>query len=371
MRVVAPNRQTTQEQHKHGELTFTLNKTGSAGNVGLVKRISTNIAYGLGQKFGLKSDQTTDKDDRKMWLAEHESNDQHSVADDRNICWSVLFRNETGRKHPDSLLGDIGHTERLPAWMHLISGIAFASYAMLRPFVLTVEHTAAQTWTTIAAYCISICFLSSAVFHITSPSEKLAFYTRQLDYTGVYVAMAAGSVADYAIATRSFANVNLLSVIDTPLAALCVCVFFAVRRALTPSHETWTNYMDGYTPNFGLFRRMHVDKAHTGTRHATSFLLAISTFVTTPSLFKTMSDNNGTSILVLELICFFFLIVGLSVDNGFASFPDRQLASGNGPSFLVCKPCGCICNAHSLWHAVVVLATLKSTFSRELALSWQ
>jgi hypothetical protein len=184
------------------------------------------------------------------------------------------------------------------------------------------------------------------------------------------MAISFGSVADYAIATRSFQNVSVISIIDGPMAAVVVCVFFLARRGLLPSADTWSSYLGGCTIQFGLFRRMHLDKAHTGTRQATSFLLVVAYFVTTPSLFRVIGTNNALVILALEIACFLMLVVGMCLDNAY-SWPDARLTQGKGPRFLVCRPCGCVGSAHALWHILTVVAAVKGVVGRELALSWQ
>ena len=251
---------------------------------GLVRRFAHRVGVATGAVV----------DDQKCQPADSEENDQYTIQPGRNMCWAVLCNNDTGRKHPNSLIGDNGHIERLPSWIHLIAGIGFAVYSALRPLVITKEHTAAETWTTAAAAAGSFCFLSSTAYHITSPSRRLAYFTRSLDFVGIYTAVAIGNVADYAIATRSFSNVSILSILDGPLAAVLVCLFFLVRRGLLPSADSWSTYLGGCTLKMGLMRRGHLDLAHTGARQATSFLLATSytpvsepfPFCSVPQLFR-------------------------------------------------------------------------------------
>lgn len=299
--------------------------------------------------------------------ADDAENDQYHIQSGKNMCWSVLCRHDTGRKHPNSLLGDFGHVERLPAWIHLVAGAAFAVYAVLRPILLTRDHTLAETFVAVAAGAGAFCFLSSTVYHVTAPSRRLAFFTRQLDFVGIYLAIATGNVADYAIATNSFRNVSLLSILDAPLAAAIVCVFFLVRRGMLPSVDTWSTYLGGCTLKFGLLRRGHIDTIHTGTRQATSFLLAISYFVSTPSLYDELGTANASVVLGIELACFALLATGMLVDNAFA-YPDENLAAGKGPNCLACPNAGCVGSAHALWHVLSVIAAVKGTASREYAL---
>ena len=332
-------------------------------NTGLVRRFAQPVL----KTFGIGAGSI---DMEKCSNAEDDENDQYTIPKGKSMCWAVLCRNDNNRKHPKSLLGDYGHLERLSSWIHLVSGVVFGVYAALRPTVITKEHTLAESFTTAAAVAMSFCFFSSTVYHITSPSERLAFWTRQLDFTGIYTAIAFGCVADFSIATRSFQNVSLISILDVPIAALIVCVFFLFRRGLLPSSDTWSSYLGGCTATFGLFRRMHIDKAHTGARQATSFLLVTSYFVSTPSLFNTLGRPNAFVVVGIEIACLVSLVIGMVVDNAFV-FPDKRLSEGKGPKFLVCKPCGCIGSAHAVWHIFSVIAAVKGSVARELALSWQ
>jgi predicted membrane channel-forming protein YqfA (hemolysin III family) len=299
--------------------------------------------------------------------AEH---DQYTIPPGKSMCWAVLCKNDTGRKHPNSLLGDYGHVERLSAWVHLIAGILFVIYTILRPIAITVDHTLAESCTTAAAGAVAFAFLSSTIYHITSPSKLLAVWTRQLDYGAIYLGLAFGYVADFSIATRSFQNTSLISVLDGPLACVLVTIFFLVRRSLLPADKTWDTYLGGCTLSFGLMRKMHLDLEHTGVRQSTSFLLSISYFVTVPALYNNFGTNEATTILLLELACLGILILGMTLDNAIV-FPDIALSENKGPKFLVCKSCGCIGTSHALWHILSVLAACKAVASREYALSLQ
>jgi hypothetical protein len=300
---------------------------------GLVRRFATPVL----QRLGI----APQPPEKKCKRADDEEHDQYTIRPGRSMCWSVLFHNDTGFKHPGSLLGDYGHIERLSAWVHLVGGIGFLVYAVLRPLAITDEHTIAESLATSAAGAVAFAFLSSTVYHVTAASKTLTVWTRQLDYIGIYTALAVGCVADFAIATRGFENVSILSVVDGPLACTVTAVFFLIRRALISADETWDTYLGGCTLTFGLMRRGHLDLDHTGTRQSTSFLLAISYFVTIPSLFTNFGTRNATTILLLELGCLLLLVVGMLVDN-LIVFPDKALSEGRGPNFLVCKPCGCI-----------------------------
>jgi len=312
----------------------------------------------------------TNKTEKKCTRADDEENDQYTIRPGRSMCWSVLFRNDTGKKHPNSLLGTYGHVERLSAWIHLVGGILFLIYAISRSFVFTNEHNLAESATTASAAGVAFAFLSSTIYHVTAPSKALTMWTRQLDYVGIYTALALGYVADFAIATHGFNNVSILSIVDGPLACVLVAVFFLLRRLFTDADETWDTFLGGCTLSLGLLRRGHIDLEHTGTRQSTSFLIGISYFVTVPSLYSNFDSRDATVIFLLELGCLGLLVIGMLVDN-MAVYPDIALSSGKGPTFLACTSCGCIGTSHAIWHAFSVVAAVKGAFSREFALSLQ
>jgi predicted membrane channel-forming protein YqfA (hemolysin III family) len=344
-----------------GGLTFTIRqRIATSPSVGLVRRFATPVL----QTFGLTADK--EKCDR----GDDPENDQYTIGKSQSMCWGVLVSNNTGRLHPRSLLGNYGHVERLASWIHLVGAVLFGIYALLRPFVITKEHTTAEFWATVAAASVAFCFGSSTVYHITAPSQSLAYWTRQLDYIAIYVAIALGGLADFAIATRGFANTAFLSIIDGPLAAVMVSVFFLMRRVLTPSNESWSGWLGGCTLSLGLFRRGHTDGTHTGARQATSFILAIAYFVTIPSVIANFGAQNGVTIIAIEVLALAVIVAGMTLDNAY-TFPDAQLAKGKGPRFLVCKSCGCVGTSHALWHALSVVAALKASAAREFALSLQ
>tara|TARA_B110000971_G_scaffold221687_1_gene269910 strand:- start:14 stop:1096 length:1083 start_codon:yes stop_codon:yes gene_type:complete len=328
-------------------------------------RIAQRLAKPVLQTFGF-----ADKPEQKCERGDDEANDQYTIKNNQSMCWAVLCKNDTGRLHPNSILGDFGHAERLPAWLHIVGGAVFLIYAILRPIVVTEEHTLAESLTTSAVVAVSFCFFSSAVYHITSPSQSLAFWTRQLDFLGIYTALAVGALADFAIATRSFQNVSIISIIDIPLACVLVGCFFFMRRGLTPSSETWASFLGGCTLNFGLFRRMHLDRVHTGARQSTSFILAIAYFTTVPAVFRNFGSTNGMTLLSIEIAALLALALGMVLDNGLV-WPDVLMSRGKGPRFLVCKNAGCVGSAHTLWHMLTVVAAVKSSVGREVALGWQ
>ena len=341
------------------QLTFTI-AAPPPPRMGLVRRFAVPVL----EHFGVEVDADRCREAR----GDDPEQDQYTIPEGRNMCFAVLFSNDTGRKHEKSLLGRYGHIERSAAWVHLIGGVAFVVYAALRPSVITQEHTLPETMTTVAAAAVAFCFLSSTVYHVTSPSRRLAFWTRQLDYGAIYAGIAIGGLADYAIATRGFNNTALLSIVDLPLAALLTTLFFLGRRGLLPSEDTWQTYLGGCTASMGLMRRAHIDGTHTGTRQSTSFILAIAYLVTLPSLYSAFGSENASIIFGIQILAVAVVVTGMVVDSYYV-YPDDRLAAGKGPSWAVCKRCGCIASSHAIWHGFSLLAAVQTAVSREYALS--
>lgn len=298
--------------------------------------------------------------------ADDTENDMYDIGD-QNMCIAVLCRNNTGRvKRKNSLLGEYGHVERLSAWVHLIGSVMFVVYASVRHAWAGVGLS--EYLATVSAGAMAFCFLSSSIYHITSPSKRLAYYTRQLDYGSIYLTIATSCLADLSVATRGFASVSYLSVIDVPLAALITFAFFIARRGMLPADESWSTYLGGCTLYFGMMRRNHLDTAHTATRQATSLLLTIGYFAGQAAAFETFGTQTAAVLLALEVFGLVVIIAGMSLDNVW-TWPDVSLSQGKGPRWLACTACGCVASGHSLWHIVSLLVAIKSAVTREYALS--
>lgn len=293
--------------------------------------------------------------------------DQYTVGPGKSLCVSVFCRHDTGRMHPRSILGDYGHLERSSAWIHLIGGFAFVMYTGLRQ-LLDRPDTIANRLVTTACAATGVAFLFSTIYHTSAPSKHWAYWTRLLDYFGIYFAIAVGGVCDIAIATRGFENVAMISIVDAPLAAAITFVFFVVRRFLTPSDDTWEGYIGGCSATFGLFRLGHLDLEHASTRQATSFIVVSAYFVSLPQLFRIFDDQDVVLVVSLQAVSFVMIIGGMCLDN-LLVWPDIGISQGKGPSFLSSKKLGCVCSSHAIWHLLAVCASVWSVASREAAIA--
>ena len=290
--------------------------------------------------------------------------DQYDIKN-QNIVHAVLFHNDSGQDHPKSLVGRFGHIERLSAWLHIIGGLVFAIYAPIRHTVIAKSNNTSQLLVTLASVGIAFCFLSSAVYHVTSPSRRLAYYTRQLDFLGIYSGIVLGSLADISIATRGFEGVGFLSILDLPLAAALTFVLFLIRRFNVREDETWKTFYNKCS--LGLFRRTHLDINFAPVRASTSFILVTAFFTSTPSLFETLGSTNAGIILGLEILCFFTIVLGMYLDE--KQELDKVLSNGK-QRWLSCRNGGCVMSNHAFWHVLTLVGAVKATVSRELALMW-
>lgn len=335
-----------------------IQKTATGEPASMSPGTSANVDSG-------KSAEYSQADDDKCSRADDAENDQYDTGS-QNVCIAVLCHNDRGIKNKKSLIGQYGHVERLSSWIHLIGFALFAIYAAVRHS--WGEHGLSQYLTTFSAVALALCFLASTVYHTTSPSKRLAYFTRQFDYFGIYLSISACCVADLCIATRGFSNTPYLAILDVPLAAIVTFTFFIVRRVMLPADESWSTYLGQCTLFFGLMKRGHVDVAHAATRQATSLLLTIGYFAGQAASFETFGVETASILLGVEVAGLLIVIFGMSLDTLFV-WPDSYLARGKGPRWMVCTGCGCVANGHALWHILSVIVAIKGALAREYALS--
>ena len=289
----------------------------------------------------------------------------------RQLCESVLCHNPTKYSNllttRDSLLGPYGHLERCSAWTHVAAALAYFGYSIscTARFDASIASNAlaiAAAWTTTATFCVSV------LFHVTAPDPYWSALTRHLDFQAIYVCVAINALADLGAATHSFENVPTASLVDAPLAALVLALFFAYRRSVKSVESTQVTEFGGCTFSIGMLRRRHDDGAHSALRQMTSFSFSVFYFTTTPAALQRLGDH-GEAVLFLQILGFGVMVLGLVLDNFFA-FPDRQLAAGRRFPLLQCgKTCGCVVSSHSIWHVLCFVSVAFGTAAREYALA--
>ena len=295
-------------------------------------------------------------------------------------CWQVAYgvlcanemsnHDSQNKKETSSLLGKSGHVERFSAWSHWIGAIVFAIYAVVRSLVFDSESTAGQL-ATAAVVAIVFTLSSSGFYHSTAPDMEISTWSRWLDYASIYVGIVITSVADIAVSTKGFIEVPAQTVVDIPIAGSVMVLFFLWRRWMTGPEETWAidskRSFTGCSLGMGLFRRQHLDLHHAQLRYATSYLLAAGYFTYIPAAFASFEAGHAAVIVSLQAAGFLVLSLGMMIDR-VLTWPDAPLARG-GASAMQCKPCGCVANAHGLWHIVALVSISTTVVAREYGIA--
>lgn len=305
-----------------------------------------------------------------------ESFDQYSVPEGEglylaNLFWYVMCRGccAPPTKRNDGqrwnyVVGKNGHLERFNAWSHLVAFVLFVCYGIVR-HVTFYRSSTAFAWATAAAAATAVTFLSSVVYHVTSPDVRISMLTRQLDFMAIYVSIAICSVADLAAVTRGFVNVPIVSIIDVPIAATVLALFFGFRRYELSCDDTLITEYGGCTYGVGLMRRWHTDADHAPLRQATSFAIASFYFTVVPAVLENSLDAG--LILGLQAGALIVVIGGMLLDN-VGGWPDSVWH--RNPDGVPCTSfprAGCALNSHAIWHLMAALGAVMTAVAREYA----
>jgi predicted membrane channel-forming protein YqfA (hemolysin III family) len=278
------------------------------------------------------------------------------------VCCAPPLKREKGRWN--YVVGKEGHLERFSAWSHLIAFLAFVTYGITR-HVVYYRSSTSFGWATGAAIATAMTFLSSTVYHVTSPDARISMITRQLDFLAIYVSIAICSVADLSAVTRGFVNVPIVSIIDVPIAATILALFFAFRRYELSCDDTLRVDYAGCTFGVGLFRRWHTDGSHTPLRQASSFAIASFYFTVTPAVLENSLDAG--LILGLQGAALTMVIGGMLLDN-VSGWPDAVWHKNpNGVPCTSFPRMGCMLSSHGLWHLLAVVGAVMTAVAREYA----
>lgn len=294
------------------------------------------------------------------------------------LVYSVAISNDTtGRPgRISTLLGPTGHYERLSMITHLVGALLFIGYAILRQVNAGDHATVEGGLTTAAGWVTAGVFLTSSVYHATAPDPHFAYVTRVLDYIAIYVGITVSTSADIAVATRGFQYVAVETVVDLPLAAAIIIIFFVWRRWLTPLEETWEEHQHRVNAKkradcslcIGLFSRGHCDGAHTHSRQATSLLIFANFFMSAPVAFALLGNEVASVVLALQIFGFVLVTFGMAIDR-VLEWPDSHLLEEEDTCFACPKTCGGVMNSHAVWHVIAILSAGCTVASREYALA--
>jgi len=270
----------------------------------------------------------------------------------------------TENNNPNLLNG--GHFERFSAWSHIVGFVIFLAYAIARSVVSFQTPSTPGTLATLAGFMTAFTFLTSSIYHATAASQTISYYTRLLDYFGVYTGIAVGAVTDICIATDGVQNTPIHTIVDIPIATCLIFGFFVARRIEQSSESTWKKLVVNGDGGRSLAHWTHSDLVHGQLREATTLLIASGYFISIPVVVGAFGVAFSSLVLMLQVSGFLLVVFSMAVEK-VTGFPDNLLLK-NERSCLVCSGCGCFLNSHALWHINSLLGAGLMTFGRELML---
>ena len=313
--------------------------------------------------------------------------DQYAVGDPKNpqkgisrffeLLYGVAIRNDVSSRPGATslLLGPFGHYERLSFWTHFLGALVFVVYAIMRHILVDDHATTQGALTTASGWTIAGVFLTSSMYHATSPDAEFTVVTRVLDYAAIYIGLTVSTTADIAVATAGFKNVPFETIADLPIACTILIAFFVWRRWLLPIEATWYDHRHmGHQKrptcsiSIGLFSRGHSDLTHAHARQATSLLIFGNFFMSVPAAYALLGSYVASVVLTLQVLGFVLVLGGMAIDR-VLEFPDGRLIEGEDTCFACTNTCGAVLSSHALWHIVAVASAGCTVLSREFALS--
>jgi len=293
----------------------------------------------------------------------------YTVDKPREAYRRVLWDNSGEGDRSQSIVGKSGHLERSSAWTHLVAGVCFAFYSLIRPWVID-QHSFTAQLSGLATMALAVMFTVSMVYHVYGTVPGCAAIVRNIDIIAIYISMALGSVADAALLTNDFSNVPFHTMADPALTASSLVFFFAIRRWFVPKEET-RDYQFEDSCALGLFRFQHSDLEHAGLRVAGVTTLTFSWILSVSAAFKNIDGDVAAIWLTGVLFATLLLISGVVFDN--LLMPDNAYAKGHR-KWYECAGCnsktlGCAMTSHAWWHVISFVAVVIMTSAREYGVS--
>ena len=291
----------------------------------------------------------------------------------RVLCINRMpFKENEKNRFSESLLGPSGHLERMNVWSHLAAGAIYVVYLLVRQSYtpMGADDSVTSTLAAVSYGSFAFTFFSSVVYHVYSPNRRLSAVTRLLDYFGIYVGIACGTLSDLSATTIHLQNVPVQSVADVFAGALLLTVFFVTRRCVLPIDETRLPILQQKC-TLGFGRKSNVDLEHGSLRAAAGTALAFGWILMIPGAFETLELDCAWVFSGSRFVGTGVLIAGMAWDN-LVAFPDNWFdhdnASGSG---CLCynKRDGCgggwVVTSHTIWHWVALLSTVVTTIGTE------
>tara|TARA_B100001173_G_scaffold301804_2_gene302800 strand:+ start:9623 stop:10702 length:1080 start_codon:yes stop_codon:yes gene_type:complete len=290
----------------------------------------------------------------------------------RVVCINRVPSNGEKTPFSKSLLGPSGHLERMNVWSHLAAAAIYAAYLLIRQLFtpMGADDSTTSTLAAVSYGSFAFTFLSSVVYHVYSPNRRLSALTRLLDYFGIYVGIACGTLSDLSTTTINLKDVPIQSVADVFAGALLLMAFFTVRRAVLPIDETRLPILQQKC-TLGFGRKSNVDLEHGSLRAAAGTALAFGWILMIPGAFETLELDCAWVFSGSRFVGTGVLIAGMAWDN-LVAFPDNWFdhdsASGSG---CLCynNRDGCgggwVVTSHTIWHWIALLSTVVTSIGTE------
>lgn len=305
----------------------------------------------------------------------------------QGIWYRVLWRNKVYQYDKQgnptkqllfqgSLLGPTGHLERMNVWSHVFAAAVYLAYLPVRLYATPMGQETSLSSTLAAVSYASFVgtFASSVVYHVYSPNRRLSAATRLLDYFGIYVGIACGTLSDLSTTTLNLDNVPAQSIVDVFGGAALLVLFFVVRRLVLPIDETRMPILEQKC-SLGFGRRSNVDLEHSSLRAAAGVALAFGWVLMIPGAFQTLELDCAWMFAGSRFVGTGVLIVGMAWDN-MVAFPDNWYNNDEKPGWVVCWDAseragcgGCVVSSHTIWHFIALLSTVVTSVGTEYVIA--
>ena len=311
-----------------------------------------------------------------------ESDDNAYTTEWWDACFRVLLWNPprgdvtrrariATRRRDFSLLGVTGHLERASAWVHLVGGVGFLTYAALRPAMGLDAASISGRLSVATSILIAVTFGVSVAFHTLGTVSWLAPTMRLFDHASIDICIAVAALTDMSIVTLDLRDVPWQTVADSIGVALVILCFFAYRRIVLPPEATQLTWG---SCALGLFRLQHADFEYSPLRSASYVCLSFGFIQLLPAAWANLSYSASSTLVLCNAISLGLLIAGLLIDN-LLIWPDVLLQDeakrlGKKPALLCYSTgCGCVMNSHGWWHVFSLVSVVVMTFGREVAIA--
>lgn len=324
--------------------------------------------------FGLCEDQAL-VESEKNGSVKHRRFKQYEVDDLSNIWWRVACVNVKVKGTDESLIGPTGHVERCSVWLHLLSAVIYAAYFVVRPALPTGQtHTTSSDMAATAIGATAITFFSSTVYHVYSANEWASAWTRQIDYGGIYLGIAATTLSDLSIVVPNLSGISRFALVDPVLAVSLLWLFFLVRRTRMTTQETRLAYLSNKCA-LGLARSTNVDLEHSSLRAASGWAAMFLWIIAVPLAFANLENDCAWVFSVSRFIGAALIVFGMSLDN-LVLYPDAFFENSSS----LPGPCACsnnsegpgggwIMTSHAWWHVISFCGTALATAATEYCIA--